>query len=66
MAETQLSVLSRQCLNRRIGDAATLAQEVAIWQEQRNQKQTPIRWQFTTVDARIKLRQLYPVLVNTT
>jgi hypothetical protein len=65
MAETELSVLSRQCLNRRIGDAATLAQEVAIWQEQRNQKQTPIRWQFTTVDARIKLRQLYPVLVNT-
>jgi transposase len=65
MAETELSVLSRQCLNRRIGNAATLAQEVAIWQEKRNQKQTPIRWQFTTDDARIKLRQLYPILVNT-
>ncbi len=65
MAETELSVLSRQCLNRRIGDAETLTQEVAVWQEQRNQKQTPIRWQFTTDDARIKLRQLYPILVNT-
>lgn len=66
MAETELSVLSRQCLNRRIGDAATLIQEVAVWQERRNQTQTPIRWQFTTSDARIKLRQLYPVLVNLT
>ena len=60
MAETELSVLSRQCLNRRIGDAATLAQEVAVWQQQRNRIQTPIRWQFTTDDARIKLRRLYP------
>lgn len=66
MAETELSVLSRQCLNRRIGDAATLAREVAVWQEQRNQAQATIRWQFTTSDARIKLRQLYPVLVNLT
>lgn len=60
MAETELSVLSRQCLNRRIGDAAILAQEVAVWQEQRNRIQIPIRWQFTTDDARIKLRHLYP------
>ncbi len=64
MAETELSVVSRQCLNRRIGDAPTLAQEVAVWQERRNQTQTTIRWQFTTSDARIKLRQLYPILAN--
>ena len=54
MAETEPSVLSRQCLNRRIGDAETLAQEASVWQERRN------RWQFTTSDARIKLRRLYP------
>ena len=64
MAETELSVLSRQCLNRRIGDAGTLAQEVAVWQERRDQSRATIRWQFTTADARIKLRQLYPVLMN--
>ena len=64
MAETELSVLSRQCLNRRIGDAETLTQEVAVWQERRNENQTPIRWHFTTANARIKLRQLYPTLAN--
>jgi transposase len=60
MAETELSVLSRQCLNRRIADAETLAQEVAAWQQARDRAQTPIRWQFTTKDARIKLWRLYP------
>ena len=60
MAETELSVLGRQCLNRRIADAGTLAREVACWQERRDRAQTPIRWQFTTKDARIKLWRLYP------
>ncbi len=60
MAETELSVLSRQCLNRRIADAETLIQEVAAWQQARDRAQTPIRWQFTTKDARIKLWRLYP------
>lgn len=60
MAETELSVLTRQCLNRRIADADTLACEVAAWQERRNHAQTPIHWQFTTKDARIKLWRLYP------
>lgn len=60
MAETELSVLGRQCLNRRIGDAATLAREVSAWQERRDRAQTPIHWQFTTQDARIKLWRLYP------
>jgi hypothetical protein len=60
MAEIELSVLERQCLRRRIPDAPTLAQEAAAWEEKRNRAQTVIRWQFTTVDARIKLLRLYP------
>ena len=60
MAEIELSVLSRQCLNRRIPDQATLGQEVATWQAARNHRQTTISWQFTTEDARTKLKRLYP------
>ena len=66
MAETELSVLSRQCLNRRIANAVTLAEEVAAWQERRDHTRSTIRWQFTAQDARIKLRSLYPKLVNLT
>ena len=62
MAETELSVLSRQCLSRRIADAPTLEGEVAAWQAARNASVATIRWQFTTADARIKLRRLYPQL----
>ena len=64
MAEIALSVLARQCLARRIGDAETLAHEVAAWEEERNRAGTRIDWQFTTADARIKLRRLYPVLAQ--
>ncbi len=60
MAETELSVLTRQCLSRRIADADMLVREVSAWQERRERTQTTIRWQFTTQDARIKLRRLYP------
>ncbi|HEY0785921.1 MAG TPA: IS630 family transposase [Acidobacteriaceae bacterium] len=60
MAEIELSVLARQCLNRRVPDAPTLAQEVTAWEQTRNRAQTTIRWQFTASDARIKLRRLYP------
>jgi hypothetical protein len=60
MAEIELSVLSRQCLDRRISDFATLQSEVAAWQEQRNQEKTWIDWRFTTDDARVKLHRLYP------
>jgi hypothetical protein len=60
MAEIELSVLSRQCLDRRIPDFGTLEAEVAAWNEQRNQKKTWIDWRFTTEDARIKLHRLYP------
>lgn len=60
MAEIELSVLSRQCLDRRIADFTTLKTEVEAWQERRNQAQTWIDWQFTTADARVKLHRLYP------
>jgi len=62
MAETELSVLSRQCLDRRIADQELLKREVAAWQEKRNQAQVKVDWQFTTADARIKLKRLYPKL----
>lgn len=64
MAEIELSVLSRQCLDRRIPDFETLKQEVAAWQSQRNQEETWIDWRFTTQDARIKLHRLYPSINN--
>ena len=60
MAEIELSVLSRQCLDRRIPDAPTLAAEVAAWVARRNSAGATIDWQFTTADARIKLKHLYP------
>jgi hypothetical protein len=64
MAEIELSVLERQCLNRRIGDAPTLGAETAAWEDRRNGMQASIRWQFTAADARIKLRRLYPELTG--
>lgn len=60
MAEIEFSVLTRQCLDRRIPDAETLRQEIAAWEAERNAQATMINWQFTTEDARIKLAQLYP------
>lgn len=61
MAEIELSVLQRQCLNRRLGDRPTLEREVAAWTAARNAAATPIDWRFTTQDARIKLKRLYPI-----
>ena len=60
MAEIELSVLARQCLDRRIPDAETLRQEVAAWQSARNQKQVKIKWCFNVAAARTKLKRLYP------
>jgi hypothetical protein len=60
MAETELSVLTTQCLNRRIPDPTTLTQEVAAWERQRNTAKSRVNWRFTTHDARIKLKRLYP------
>ncbi len=62
IAEIELSVLSRQCLDRRIPDHAELAQEVVAWTQTRNATRTTIDWRFTTTDARIKLKRLYPAL----
>jgi hypothetical protein len=62
IAEIGLSILQRQCLKRRIPDSATLDHELQAWVTERNQKQTRINWQFTTADARIKLRRIYPIL----
>ncbi len=60
MAEIELSVLARQCLDRRIDSAEELRREVGAWEEVRNEDGVEVRWQFTTADARIKLRRLYP------
>ncbi len=60
MAEIELSILARQCLNRRIPSFAVLQTQVAAWEEERNQEQAWINWRFTTADARVKLRRLYP------
>ena len=60
IAEIELSVLSRQCLNRRIPDLETLRAEVEAWQVYRNQTANRVDWRFTTKDARIKLKRLYP------
>jgi hypothetical protein len=60
MAEIELSALSRQCLERRIPDAATLTDEVTAWEQARNANPRPVNWRFTTADARIKLKRLYP------
>jgi len=60
MAETELSTLTKQCLNRRIQDQDTLRAEVAAWEQSRNTARCRVDWQFTTHDARIKLKRLYP------
>jgi hypothetical protein len=60
MAESELGVLASQCLDRRIPDKQTLSREATAWQERRNKHQTKADWRFTTEDARIKLKRLYP------
>jgi hypothetical protein len=62
IAECELSVLSRQCLDRRISDTQTLIREVAAWEERRNNALVTVDWQFTNEKARIKLKRLYPVV----
>ena len=62
MAEIELSVLSRQCLERRVPDFETLEAEAVAWQERRDAAGVKIEWRFRTEDARIKLKRLYPSL----
>jgi len=61
IAEIELSVLTRQCLNRRIETIETMRSEVQSWYRDRNNRQTKVKWQFTCADARVKLRRLYPL-----
>jgi ribosomal protein S13 len=60
MAEIELNVLTKQCLNRRISEVSEMMEEVEAWQNARNNKNAKIDWQFTTKNARIKLKRLYP------
>ena len=62
MAECEFSVLARQCLDRRLPDRETLEREIAAWQGARNENTEPVRWRFTTEDARIRLAHLYPTI----
>jgi len=62
MAEIELGMLAEQCLDRRLPDQATLTREVAAWEDARNAAARGIDWRFTTADARIKLKHLYPVI----
>ena len=61
MAECEFSVLSRQCLSRRLPDIDTVRSEVNAWTVSRNQAGETVNWHFTTEDARIKLKQIYPI-----
>src|SRR5439155_3064823 len=62
MAEIELSVLAGQCLDQRIDNVGELRREVSAWEDERNERQVGVNWQFTTADARIKHRKLYPVI----
>jgi hypothetical protein len=62
MAEIEINMMVRQCLNRRIADIDTVSREVAAWQAHRDQLKAKIDWQFTTETARVKLKRLYPTL----
>lgn len=62
IAEIELNVMTRQCLDRRIDNISDLKYELAAWEAERNSKHVTVNWQFKTVDARIKLKSLYPVL----
>ena len=62
MAEIELSILGRQCLDQRLPHAAALAAETAAWETDRNARAAKMEWRFTTADARIKLKRLYPSL----
>ena len=64
MTELELSHLSRQCLDRRIPEKEFLDREVDAWAEDRNNQNVKVDWQFTTEDARINLKKLYPTITN--
>ncbi|NMA46890.1 MAG: hypothetical protein GX945_10050 [Lentisphaerae bacterium] len=61
VAEIELSILSKQCLNRRIATAEEVEKQALAWENERNEKREKVVWRFQTADARIKLKHLYPV-----
>jgi len=63
MAEIELSVLGRQCLDRRLPDVSKLTGEIGAWEQARNAAEKTVHWHFTTADARIKLKKLYPCIL---
>ncbi len=63
MAEIELSVLARGCLKERMNNLQYLREQVALWQQRRNQAQVKVNWRFTTADARIRLKRLYPSIL---
>ena len=65
IAEVELSVLTSQCLDRRIADLETMQKEIKAWEQERNTKQSGVDWRFTTEDARIRLKRLYPHFILT-
>jgi transposase len=64
MAEIEFSALQRQCLDRRLPDQETLREEIAAWEDRRNEQEVKVNWRFTTADARIRLQRLYPSIKN--
>ena len=62
MVEIEIGVLSEQCLDRRIPDKDTLESETAAWERSRNEQRATVNWQFSTADARLKLKRLYPLI----
>ena len=62
VAEMELSVVARQCLDRRIPNLEALRREVAAWEKNRNEAVAKVEWHFTTADARVKLKRLYPTI----
>lgn len=64
MAEIEIGIMNRQCLNRRIDNMNTIEKEIQAWTESRNNHQSKINWQFTSEDSRIELKRLYPSLYH--
>jgi hypothetical protein len=62
MAEIEIGIMARQCLDRRIPDQDTLRHEIKAWQDKRNQDGDCVNWRFTTQDVRVKLKLLYPAM----
>lgn len=62
MAEIEIGIMARQCLDRRIPDQDSLKREIKAWQDKRNQEGACVNWRFTTQDARVKLKSLYPTI----